>query len=172
MTDEEKIKNRKLTLIILAGLVVIVLAIWLTPAIIKMFKKEPEIDYGPGVEIVDLKKQISDIPDDYVKNLEADLYIAIKKNSSSVDSEGTKAQIRAGSIKSTDDADEKSYYRSFIVDIESLKQSYRVQLNWALGEDGSTIPYGYPIVVSCLFTTDEAIYGDFGCMDDFMEMNL
>jgi len=169
MTDEEKIKNRKLALLALLALVVIILAVWLISTL--MTPAAPKIDYGPGVEIVDLKKQIPEISDDFANNLKADLFSMLNKNSSStVNNETTKATIRSGSVTSEKDDNENSRYYSFIIDVDSLRQSYRVQMNWSYDKDGNAIPYGgYPTIISCLFDTDEAIYGDFKCVDDFTD---
>jgi len=168
---EDRAKNRKLAIIALIGLTTAIILVWLISLFLNAPKTE-EVDYGPRVEIADLKKQVPSISDNYAKNLEADLYKALSKNNSSVNAETTKAQIRSGSIESENNADERSYYYSFIVDIDSLKQSYRVQLNWSLDDDGNVVPYGYPIIVTCLFSIDERIYDDFACVDDFKETNL
>lgn len=53
----------------------------------------------------------------------------------------------------------------FIVDIESLRQSYDVKYEWASSKPNDNLSE-YGTVVTCL-PVDQLIYGDFGCQDMF-----
>lgn len=78
--------------------------------------------------------------------------------------------VRPESIKQNYNEQQRGYTGSFIVDIESLKQSYRVQYSYSSNEN-STLNSGYPVVASCL-EASELKYGAFDCQDTSIEQHL
>ena len=78
--------------------------------------------------------------------------------------------IREGTFSQEANGDESLYKITFIVDIESLKQSYSVAYSWSMDDDDR---FNHDqdergVSVLCL-PVDKLIYGDFDCKDLFTE---
>jgi hypothetical protein len=73
--------------------------------------------------------------------------------------------VRNGSASKEHNAVEGIETGSFIVDIESLKQSYGVQFTWVV-EETSNYDNGYPVIVRCL-SQEEQIYDFDNCVNMF-----
>ncbi len=76
------------------------------------------------------------------------------------------AKIRAGSAYNMYISELDVYMLNFIVDIEDLRQSYRVVYRWTDKYPNENIPQNVPGLAFCL-DEDELIYGDFGCKDGY-----
>ena len=76
------------------------------------------------------------------------------------------AKIRAGSAYNVYISELDVYVLNFIVDIEDLRQSYRVVYRWADKYPNENIPQNLPGLAFCP-DEDELIYGDFGCKDKY-----
>ena len=74
--------------------------------------------------------------------------------------------IRDGSYSQTIDPNTMTYYTTYIVDIPSIKQSYRITDQYSAVE--SYDPTSYATVVTCL-DQDELIYGSFNCSDQIKQ---
>ena len=90
----------------------------------------------------------------YQKEIETELYYIVVKNNGSETFRRPSAQVRKDSII------ESNGYYSFLVDIESLQQSYRIQISPPDDEGG------YRFMVSCPDTSD-LIYDQPTCQDTF-----
>jgi hypothetical protein len=107
---------------------------------------------------------VKNFPDDKKKNIYQALAIIIKYNNQDKNIDMNKiddAVIRKGSEKQDEVKKDTNYTGSFIVDIESLKQSYRINYVYS-NDQNSNFASGYPIIASCL-EESELIYGYFKC---------
>jgi hypothetical protein len=127
--------------------------------------------YGNGVNINSLDSTVNNISKERKDSIKTTLYNTIKSNSIT-ESEIKKisdAKIRKDSNLQNYDKNIKLYTGSFIVDIESIKQSYLVQYTYSPSSNSEDLG-GNPTSVSCL-EKSKLIYGDFGCKDIFTEQN-
>ena len=93
------------------------------------------------------------------------LYDGVAKNN--FDSVPSKdAVVRKGSLYNVYIDDLKVHMLNMSVDIEDLKQSYRVVYRWADEYPNRSIPTNIPVSAFCLYE-DEMIYENFGCKDDY-----
>ncbi|MFZ1250270.1 MAG: hypothetical protein WAR37_02370 [Candidatus Microsaccharimonas sp.] len=107
---------------------------------------------------------VKNLPDTQKKNIYSALAIIVKHNNKddSIDMDRVDdALIRKDSAKQTEVKEGTNYAGSFIVDIKSLQQSYRINYTYSSG-DSSDFDSGYPIIASCL-ERSELIYGYFEC---------
>ena len=99
----------------------------------------------------------------------AGLYSMIKSHMSVGDDVPTSgAKIREGSIEMWYNEEERSNVVDFIVDIEAIRQSYNIHVEWS-GDKNFTS--GYPYVITCV-SREDAIYPEFACTDDFTVSDL
>ena len=110
---------------------------------------------------------------DYVKNLSREeqlfiqqvLYDAIVKNNTGVITIPTDVIIRSGSYAQTYDESTSIYRTSFLVDIASLKQSFRIEnIHSPLPREESGVSHSYSSLALCP-SQSELIYGSFDCRD-------
>jgi hypothetical protein len=124
--------------------------------------------YGDEVVIKNYKETVKNLSDDYEDLIMSSLYQTIKLNIP----EGTPvpevndATIRSDTASQTYEKLDNIYQGSFIVDMESLQQSYRVEYSYSNNPDNVALG-GYPIIASCL-PVEDLIYGDFGCKDSLV----
>lgn len=78
------------------------------------------------------------------------------------------AKIREGFAHYTYISELGIYVLNYIVDIESLQQSYRVVYRWADKYPNENIPQNVTAVAFCL-NDEELIYGDFECRDQYSD---
>ena len=165
MENNNKRKN-KLLILASIGVFLIVLAILFVPQLINQLigHKNP---YGSGIKIANIKEVLNDIPQDYVHQIEVGLGNIFLKNNSEELSQDIIGSIRTSTIKEQNEARgrQKSFAYSFVIDIESRKQSYSVSVNWIYLGD-KLIDVEYPVVVSCISDEDEIIYSNFSCSDN------
>ncbi|HEY1085875.1 MAG TPA: hypothetical protein VGE34_04080 [Candidatus Saccharimonadales bacterium] len=118
--------------------------------------------------------------DTYTKNLPSEqrdsinnsLYLAVKGNL--VDGEKiiySAAAIRKGSASESYNSERDVNSGEFIVDLEGIRQSYKVTYDWSKNKNNPNTS-GYPITVRCLSEKEEMIYKDFDCKDDSEELGL
>lgn len=74
--------------------------------------------------------------------------------------------IRDGSYQQSVDDSKMLYTTTYIIDIPSVKQSYRITDTYSPMSEYD--PTSYATVVTCL-NADELIYGDFSCHDQIMQ---
>lgn len=154
-------KDRKRQIIVIAigvgVLIIIGVVIWLISA-----ARNNQND--PGTLSIDNYNLVGNISDSRKINITGSLYIMVDfNNGDDVDINGiTDAAVRAGSEKQTNDGFEQ-YSGSFIVDIPSLQQSYKISYLDSKVKNG--YDSGYPVIVSCLKDVSEIIYKDFDCKE-------
>ena len=118
--------------------------------------------YGEGMNISGLSS-VQNLPEDEQDHITAELLKTVKGNlPEGVELPKDGAKLRSGSI---------SYYNnmsnlasSFIVDIESARQSYVITVEWQKKADVAKSS-GYPVTVTCLTDTEKIIYPEFKCKD-------
>ena len=158
------ISRRKVIVGVLLALVLVGGLIWLISvrsAVENMKIKTPIKGYG---------QQVKNLPDSYKNSIEAALHSMIEYNNtpSTSDTIGD-ATIRNGSTKQQEIVKGSSYSGSFIVDIPSIHQSYRVQYEYSSDPQVNT-QSGYPVLVSCL-PKEDLIYGDFTCKERYTSVD-
>ena len=125
-----------------------------------LFQKD-ENQFGKFIRIQNYTSKVKNLPGDVRDATESYLYNVTKMNvNDSVNvSKISDAHIRDGS----DTQEEQSgvYTGSYIVDMESIKQSYGVSYTYS--DDDSKMG-GNPIVIQCL-PKEKLIYGEFKCTD-------
>lgn len=87
-------------------------------------------------------------------------------NDNGVSTIPTDVTIRDGSYSQTVNTDTMTYYTTYIVDIPSIKQSYRITDQYSAIDNYD--PTSYATVVTCL-NQDELIYGNFNCSDQIRQ---
>jgi hypothetical protein len=154
--------NKKIRLpIILALVYVVITIVW--------FFLSNKNQYGDELQIKDLsqytngkatnEERLAFIRHNLFSTVNLNTKPAVKSNSIQ------DIEIRKDSFSQTFDKENSIYMVHFIVDIASLKQSYRVAYQWTTDKtkEGSVAEYGTQ--VSCL-PIDELIYGSFNCVDE------
>lgn len=128
-------KNQKIAAFVVAqGLFIIILV-----SIFSIFTKEPE-----HVFIDESASQDVDLPNDAKKFVSENLWVAIQSYVPGVDSDSIKdVVIRDGTYEEQENED-GSTQASFIVDIDSLKQTYVVNAGWSKNKD-----IIYEVGISC-----------------------
>lgn len=153
-------RTKKVLLVIL--LVVTVATITL---LFVLFAPKNTNPYGGEVIIRNYRDNVKNLSGNYEDLIMAELYKVIKLNTKEGEAVPSvnDAILRDGSARQEYSEEFSIYKGSFIVDIESLKQSYIITYVYSRDSD-STALGGYPILASCL-PVDQLIYGDFGCKD-------
>lgn len=106
---------------------------------------------------------ISNISTDRKDSIMASLYEIVRLNNA----EGTNipgikdAALRKGSEEQSEVKDRVQYTGTFIVDIASLKQSYRITYSYT-SDNHDIFGSGYPVIASCV-NKDELVFGEFDC---------
>lgn len=113
--------------------------------------------YGKAIKINAFASRVDALSKDQRDNIEHQLFEIVAKNNGNTSAEDA-------TIRDDDFVAEKDYI-SFIVDIDSISQSYQVQAELT---DANT---GYPTIVSCLYDKTKVRYQDFNCKDDFSSDN-
>lgn len=155
-----KTLNAKQVVLIFATIIGIVFIILLVITIYNALKPNP---YGDATSIDGLSA--TGISKDDQDRITANLYTMIKNHSATdADIPTSGAKVREGSISKQYDETEKINTVDFVVDIESIRQSYNIHVEWSNDKNSSS---GYPYVIRCLDDSQEKIYPEFACTDDF-----
>ncbi len=112
---------------------------------------------------------VQNLSDDVKNSLEIDLYRTVDDNTDEkVPTSG--ALIRTNTATSDYNSTTKVYSGNFIVDIESLKQSYFIQFSWSKEKNNPNLS-STSNLVSCVRDKSLIIYPDFKCKDQFSFSN-
>lgn len=157
-----KLKNRtKYALVIVISLLLLGAIIWFVSH--NADNQEPD----GQTPIREYDQQIKNLPANYKSGIEGALrdMIAYNNAESSTADRVSDAVIRDGSATQREAIKGDRYEGQFIVDIESLRQSYLVQYEYSrLPEKDAQS--GYPVLVTCL-PENKLIYGDFICRERY-----
>jgi len=114
------------------------------------------------IEIKNLSSNINNISDEKKHNIFKSLYNIVRNNRANADNIGD-AKIRENSVTQNYYKEDSLYYGSFIVDIDSIKQSYFVRYYITTDKDKESL-YSSSIVIECV-PENKIIYKDFTCTD-------
>lgn len=175
------IKNHKILAVIVAVLLVIIIATIISVAIQNNESSEPpesntatsnknegigNSTYGPTLIIKNWSDDVENIPSNEKDDIEATLYDTLIKNlptgqniPSDIDPE-----IRSGSYDQTYDPETQIYYTNFLIDIPSVKQTYRVLNQYSNLPPETSGLFDYTTMVYCP-TASELIWPAFDCID-------
>ena len=161
MQPQDSSKKRLVIIGVIAGVVLIGLVILLA----FLFRDTGRNQYGERIRIQNYEEMVENTSSEMRDAKESYLYNIVKLNTDK-DFDATTikdAYIREGSAKQNYAQRDRYYSGSFIVDMESIKQSYWVQYTYALDESNPNVS-GSPVVISCL-PEDQLKYGPFDCKD-------
>ena len=150
-------------------MIIISIVFFLVVVIIVAYVKSIENPFGNYIKIQNYGKYISDLPREKKHFLNSSLYGLVKMNT--VGDKKIKvddAFIREGSVNVGYDKDIDIHHGSFIVDMESIKQSYGLDFEWSSKANNSDFMNTGP-PSNCL-PIEDLKYGDFGCRDAVTEM--
>lgn len=155
-------KNNRLRQVLIIGSVIFVILVIILSIIGILANRNP---YGESIDIKNYGQKVKNLSRDYEHNIEAQLYRAVRFNSKEKVNGASvnDAYIREGSDKQEVVKEDQQYAGSFIVDIESRKESYEVQYAYSRVQDDS-FASGYPILVTCVDPQDVK-YKEFACKD-------
>ena len=154
-------------------LIQIIFVILLIISVPKLFEPDEinglDTDRNPSASITNLS---SVVPEDYpmagVGDIEVTLFDLILKNSPDKDiSTSIKAKIREDSVKNLYFKDENLNYFSAIIDIPELEQSYWFYNEFSNDKSNKYITVSRVYRLFCLDNSDDIIYPNFECEDDF-----
>lgn len=140
--------------------------------VLVMFFNEQKANRSESIVISNFNKYIKNIPKSERVAIEKSLYTTVIGNVEKPDPKSINsiddAFIRDGSY--SQDYKDKVYSTAFIVDIASIKQSYRVtNLYSPIGKEEAEL-YDYTILVLCL-GKGELKFGEFKCQDRITQEN-
>ncbi len=151
-----EIKKRPRVVIgVIGGIIIIILGFILAG----LLRTNP---YGKEIRIDNLSSVYTNMPQSQKDSIYSGLYNVVKLNvPEGYEIPESGAVVRNGTSKQEFDEETNIYTGEFIVDIASIKQSYRVWFEWSPYEKN---PYlgGYAVVVTCL-PQDLQIYNSWTC---------
>lgn len=146
---------------IIIAIFVFIVSIILVISLISIFRKNP---YGPETKIDNFSQYYRQTPSDVRDLTFSQLYGIIDNNLSDDTKVPTSgAKIRKDTNTNKYDASSDINYYTFMVDIESIQQSYYVQISWSKNSNNNALG-GYPILITCP-KPDQLIYKEFSCQD-------
>lgn len=146
---------------LMIGIGVLIIGIIVIIGLIQIFHRNP---YGPETKIDNFSQYYRQTPTDIRDLTFNQLYGIIANNlpeDTKVPTSG--AKIRKDTNTNQYDSSSDINYYTFMVDIESIKQSYYVQISWSKNSDNNALD-GYPILISCP-KPNQLIYEEFSCQD-------
>jgi hypothetical protein len=153
--------RKQLTILI----IVLVFFIGVIIAVSIFLQGPPKNQFGNLIRIQNYDEKIKNLSPDMKDSMESYLYTVVKGNTDEgYDVSGIKdAFIRESSDSQNYNPQTDIYSGEFIIDIASIKQSYRAQYSYSNNQDNVNIG-GNPVVISCL-PEDQLKYGKFDCKD-------
>ena len=149
--------NKKVRRIVIISVICFTL-VCVTFIIVKLTQNDPT-----KTTIKNYTDVVKNLPDDIRDSFEKSLYKMLAYNNPGKDISNIKDVIIRKDSNQQSEAKKGQFSGSFIVDIESLRQSYQVRYRESADpKDGFAT--GYPINVLCL-DKNKLIYGDFDCKD-------
>lgn len=155
-----QLNHKAIRNLIIAGFgILFVVLLIITLSII--FRRNP---YGNEIKIDNFATYYADAPEDTRDIIFNNLYTIVKDNSpENTELPKSGAKIRDGEAQNDFYEDLDLHYGNFIVDLESVQQSYRVQFEWSEKSKNKNLS-GYSVLLTCV-DADLAIYKDFVCHD-------
>ncbi len=150
-------KNRLKPIIIIFILFIFIIIIISALGIAGVFHHNP---YGPELKIDNYNQYIKNSPIDTRDATFTALYNTVQLNLDKDKIPANGAKIRDQSFVDNFQENANIHYNTFIVDIESIQQSYYAQVSWS--DDPEANLGGYPILFTCP-TKEQLIYPEFNC---------
>jgi len=160
MQPTDSRKKLLTTIGVIFGAVVII-----TIIIAIIVQLSPKNEYGEAIKIQNYNQKVKNVSQQIHNGTEASLYNVVKKNVSE-DTNPAKikdAFIRDNSNSQDYDKNKDIYSGKFIVDIDSIKQSYLIQYTYIKDENNSE-GLTNRVVVSCV-NKEDIKYTSFKCSD-------
>lgn len=153
--------SRKKALLLLGiGFAILICIAWLITAL----TRSDENQFGRFIRIQNYDSKVKNLADEMRDAMETSLYNTVDRNM-----DDSKNPLRVNDAYIRENSEEQTLNRStgvysgrFIIDMESIKQSYQVQYSYVEVKNSSTS--GSPVIITCL-PSDQLKYGDFGCTD-------
>lgn len=153
-------KEKRLRPYIIIGLFILLVIIIISIlGIAGVFNQNP---FGASTKINNFNQYYKEVPTERYDAVSAALYTTIGYNipESEIPTQG--AMIRESSITNNYNEESLSTLSTFLVDIESIQQTYQIQMQWSNNPDATMA--GYSILVTCP-AEDQLIYPSFKCED-------
>jgi hypothetical protein len=150
---------------IIVFVVIAVVFIGIIVGISILFQGKPQNQFGDLIRIQNYNDKVKNVSTDMRDATESYLYNIVKENKSD---DFDPSSVKDAHIRDESNSQELStatnvYTGEFIVDMESIKQSYMVQYSYSSDENNAAVG-GNPVVISCL-SEDKLKYGTFECKD-------
>lgn len=128
--------------------------------------------FGYGINIQGYDQKVPNLPKEMKDSTETRLYDTLKQNGASDEIlKNTKdAKIRDKSENQNYSDTSKLYTGRFIVDIESLKQSYEITYLYSINKIVIAVP-DRSVLINCL-PNNQIIYGEFSCRDEITDQRI
>lgn len=141
----------------LVGLVILLVFFFSEPP-----ADNPENPLGDTIFVEDLSRALPELDRSQINFINTSIFAVAQLNYPTVIS-GTRAVVREGTSIYEFRQATRIHTINFIVDIESIGQSYNVYFDWSTEADNQFVsPYG--VVVTCL-PPEQLIFGEFECTD-------
>lgn len=164
--QQQGISRRKALFILIAGLIAFILLV----TVVFLLTQKNENQFGKFIKIQNYDTKVKNLSSDMRDSMESYLYNIVVKNleDETKASRVGDAMIREGSDSQEYTQQTQVYNGTFIVDMQSIKQSYNVQYVYSTND--TKLVEGNTVVISCL-PADQLIYGDFNCTDFVSEQS-
>lgn len=125
------------------------------------------------ITITNLDEYTKNMPSSTKNNIYEAVYRAVETNSDKdvASISLMNATLRENTFKETYNKNTSVYSGEFIVDIEEVKQSYRIYYDWTSNNKSSTLISSYGASATCLKMSD-MIYPFFKCTNAYDDINL
>ncbi len=162
--EQKQLKPTELTpfhIVILLSIFAIIILLIITLA--QIFRKNP---YGEQIKINNLSQYYKDFPDNTKDSILNTLYNIVSINNPDTKIPKSGAKIREGSTTRSYNKNTGVYVDNFIIDIDSLQQSYVFQVTWSPNQDNLNLEnVSYPVLATCP-TQEQLTYTPFDCKDN------
>ncbi len=163
---QEKRPNHLLIAILVFQIIFIIVLVVSLSRVFQSPKIDPDDrEAQPSVTIMGLDETFPEFSNDYIKEVENQLFLLVQQNNVGMNFGTSVAEIRQDSINHVSFKDEEFDFYNFIVDIPELSQSYQLFLTVSAVEANKYIDPNAAIVPLCLSDAEVKIYSDFNCED-------
>lgn len=122
----------------------------------------------PRITIHGLDSISPSLPSGDQENIGRELFMAVEKNSTSMNSTSIIANVRNDTIVVQNNLSGNNFdYLSLIIDLPELNQSYRLFHEYDSTAEKWTFNTEEFLIIACLNDYDEIIYKDFNCKDPY-----
>lgn len=158
--QRQPLSRKQVSILLAIGLVALIVIFWIASIVTQSDTNQ----FGKFIRIQNYTSKVKNVSGDMRDATETSLYNTVVKNVSSADiaSRVSDAYIRKDSEKQSYDGGTSTFVGEFIVDMESIKQSY--QVSYSYSRDVNQDVGGDPVIISCL-PKELLKFGEFKCSD-------